>query len=57
VIGVVAEAVVDGAVIVGLGVAYSTAIAVTWWGISYGQHMLRRVDQSATETAMTETAK
>jgi len=54
---VVAEAVVDGAVIVGLGVAYSTAIAVTWWGISYGQHMLRRVDQSATETAMTETAK
>lgn len=51
------EALVDGAVAIGLGISYCTAMAVMWWGISYGQHMLRRVDQSAAETEMTETKK
>jgi len=34
---------------------YGAAVAATWFGINYGFHMLRRIDQSATETHLTET--
>jgi len=42
---------------IGLAPFYAAAVYSTWWGMSYGMHMLRRVDQSATETQLTETNK
>jgi hypothetical protein len=42
-------------IVLGLGPFYAAAVACTYWGISYGWHMLRRIDQSATETQTTET--
>lgn len=34
---------------------YAMACFGCWFGMNYGMHMLRRLDQSATETQMTET--
>lgn len=45
----------DTIVIIALGPFYGAAVAVTFWGIAYGWHMLRRIDQSAQETQTTET--
>lgn len=36
---------------------YAMAVWACWFGMSYSAHMLRRVDQSATETAATETVE
>lgn len=40
---------------VALAPFYAAAVYSTWWGITYGIHIMRRVDQSATETQQTET--
>jgi len=45
----------DTIIIIALGPFYAAAVAVTFWGINYGWHMLRRIDQSAQETQVTET--
>ncbi len=42
-------------VVIAMGPFYAAAVAATWYGLSYMSHMLRRVDQSATETVATET--
>jgi hypothetical protein len=34
---------------------YSLCAYAAWWIAAYGMHVLRRIDQSATETQMTET--
>jgi hypothetical protein len=39
------------------GPFYAAGVACTWFGTNYGFHMLRRVDESATKTALTETIK
>lgn len=45
----------DTIMIVALAPFYAAAVACTYWGIAYGWHMLRRIDQSAVETQVTET--
>ena len=44
-------------VIIALAPFYAAAVACTYFGINFGFHMLRRVDESATKTALTETIK
>jgi hypothetical protein len=34
---------------------YALCAYGAWWIAAYGMHVLRRIDQSATETQMTET--
>ena len=46
---------VDEVIIVAVAPFYAMGVYAAWWGMNYGQHMLRRVDQSATETRDTET--
>ena len=47
----------DLIVMIALGPFYAAAVAATWWGLNFGWHMLRRVDESTTKTALTETVK
>jgi len=46
---------VDELTIIALAPFYAAAVYSVWWGMVYGMHMLRRIDQSATETKLTET--
>jgi len=34
---------------------YALAVYAVWWGMNFGQHMLRRVDESTKKTELTET--
>lgn len=34
---------------------YALCVYAAWWISAYGMHVLRRIDQSATETQLTET--
>jgi hypothetical protein len=40
---------------IALGPFYAAGVAATWWGLNFGWHMLRRVDESTKKTELTET--
>jgi len=42
-------------VIIAVSPFYAAAVAATWWGLAFGWHMLRRVDESTKKTELTET--
>jgi hypothetical protein len=42
-------------VIIALGPFYAAAVAATFWGMNYGWHVLRQLNQSAQENQITET--
>ena len=47
----------DALLLIALAPFYAAAVGVTYWGLNFGFHMLRRVDESAQKTALTETIK
>ena len=47
----------DIIVAIGLAPVYGACVAAMWWSIAFGWHMLRRIDESASKTALTETVK
>jgi len=49
----VSELVVEGAALLIGGLAFGALV----FSYAYGYHILRRIDQSATETALTETLR
>lgn len=47
----------DEITMIALGPFYAAAVAATWWGLNFGWHMLRRVDESTKKTELTETLR
>lgn len=45
----------EGIIIVAIAPFYAVGVVAVAYAASYSFHMLRRLDQSATETGMTET--
>lgn len=45
----------EAVVMIALGPFYAAAVACVWWGMAFGWHMLRRVDESTKKTELTET--
>jgi len=42
-------------VMIALSPFYALSVAAVAWALNFGWHMLRRVDESTTKTALTET--
>lgn len=47
---------IDPIVLIALGPFYALAVWSCWLGVNYTMHKLQKMDYSATETQLTETA-